>query len=76
MASMPQRTLYSHLGIEILFEIKGLYNPSDNGKENGNYYILYWSYIIGILEKNMETTIELYRDNGKGKGNCYLGFRV
>ena len=28
----------------------------DNGKENGNYYIVYWGY-RGIMEKNMETTI-------------------
>ena len=30
----------------------------DNGKSNGNYYIigLFWGY-IGILEKKMETTI-------------------
>ena len=25
----------------------------DNGKEHGNYYIVYWGY-IGIMEKNME----------------------
>ena len=24
----------------------------DNGKENGNYYIVYWGY-IGIMEKTM-----------------------
>ena len=37
--------------------ILGLYR--DNGKEDGNYYNvkeLYWGY-IGIMEKNMETTI-------------------
>ena len=28
----------------------------DNGKENGNYCIVYWGY-RGIMEKNMETTI-------------------
>ena len=27
----------------------------DNGKENGNYYIVYWGY-IGIMEKKIETT--------------------
>ena len=32
----------------------GLYR--DNGKENGNYYIVYQGY-IGIMEKKMETTI-------------------
>ena len=29
----------------------------DNGKENGHCYIVYCSY-IGILEKNMSTTIQ------------------
>ena len=28
----------------------------DNGKEHGNYYSIYRGY-IGIMEKNMETTI-------------------
>ena len=34
---------------------------------------------IGIMEKNMETTIVywgIYRDNGKENGNYYLGFGV
>ena len=34
----------------------------DNGKENGNYYIII-GYIQGI-----------YWDNGKENGNYYLGF--
>ena len=36
---------------------KGLY--WDNGKENGNYYIMigYIRGYIGIMEENMETTI-------------------
>ena len=31
-----------------------------NGKENGNYYMIYWGYIgvyMGIMENRMETTI-------------------
>ena len=28
----------------------------NNGKENGNYYVVYWGY-TGIMEKKMETTI-------------------
>ena len=36
----------------------------DNGKEDGNYYIII-GYILG-----------LYWDNGKENGNYYLGFRV
>ena len=28
----------------------------DNGKHNGNYYMIYWGY-IGIMEKKTETTI-------------------
>ena len=35
-----------------LYSTLGLYG--DNGKENGNCYIVYWGY-IGIMEKNMET---------------------
>ena len=33
---------------------------SDDGKANGNYYIIYWGY-RGIMEKKMETTIMGYR---------------
>ena len=51
----------------------GLYR--DNGKENGSYYnrVEYWGS-IGIMEKEMETTIrlELYTMEGLGLG----GFRV
>ena len=36
----------------------------DNGKEHGNYYSM-MGYILG-----------LYSDNGRLKGNDYLGFRV
>ena len=36
----------------------------DNGKENGNYYIVYWGY-IGVLEV-------LYRDHGKQNGNYHI----
>ena len=36
-------------------DILGLYG--DNGKEHGNYYMVYWGH-KGIMEKNMETTIE------------------
>ena len=32
----------------------GLY--SDSGRENGNYYTVYWGY-IGVLEKKLKTTI-------------------
>ena len=48
----------------LVFCIQGLcvILVGDNGKENGNYYIiigyilgLYWGY-IGIMEKKMETT--------------------
>ena len=46
---------------------------------------IYWGY-IGIMEKNMETTIVVYLgmmglywgtywDNGKQNGNYYLGFK-
>ena len=28
----------------------------DNGKENGNYYMVYGCY-VGMMEKKMETTI-------------------
>ena len=37
----------------------------DNGKENGNYYIIYWGY-IGIMEKKMETTL-----NPKSSGKIF-----
>ena len=35
--------------------ILGLY--WDNGKENGNYYSIYWGH-IGITDKKMETTMD------------------
>ena len=57
------------------FSILGLYiyiYQGDNGKENGNI-VVYWGYIIGILEKKMETIIVylgLYNeDKGKDNGN-------
>ena len=34
-------------------ETEGLYR--ENGKDNGNYYMVYRGY-IGIMEKNMKTT--------------------
>ena len=34
--------------------ISGIY--WDNGKEHGNYYLIYWGF-GGIMEKKMETTI-------------------
>ena len=37
-----------------IWNVLGSYR--DNGKENGNYYILYWGS-RGIMEKNTETTI-------------------
>ena len=38
---------------KVLRVILGLY--WDNGKQNGNYYIVYWGY-IGIMEKKKQTT--------------------
>ena len=50
------------------FRVSGFRVPSlwfrdigDNGKENGNCYIVYWGYI---------------RDNGEDNGNYYLVFQV
>ena len=34
---------------------------------------LYWNYIMGVI---VGLYWGLYRDNGKGNGNYYLGFRV
>ena len=36
------------------FKVEQLYR--DNGKEHGNYYVVYCGY-IGIMEKNMEPTM-------------------
>ena len=56
---------------KLLYSVLGLY--WNNGKEHGDYYVVYWGYIgilekhvsfdivywgcIGVMEKNMETTI-------------------
>ena len=42
------------LGREYIVYIYGLY--SNNGKENGNYYVVYRGY-IEIIANRMETTI-------------------
>ena len=42
----------------------------DNGKENGNYYSIL-GFILGIMEKKMETTIVYW-----GYNNKRWGFRV
>ena len=40
-----------------MFEVPPTVNPNrDNGKENGNYYIVCWGH-IGIMEKKTETTM-------------------
>ena len=37
--------------------MQGLGFPRDNGKENGDdYIVVYWGY-IGMMEKKIETTI-------------------
>ena len=40
---------------KLLYSILGLYK--DNGKQNGNYYIIYWEN-VGIMKMNMETTTQ------------------
>ena len=64
--------------METTMTIMGL-GLRDNGKENLNYYRVYWGN-IGITEKNMETTktgLGL-RDNGKKMETTIMGvgFRV
>ena len=54
---------------------------SDNGKENGNYYIII-GYILGLYRDNGKENgnyysrigyiLGLYRDNGKENGNYYI----
>ena len=46
----------------------GLYR--DNGKENGNYHIIVFCYIIVLWNTGY---MGLYGDNGKYNGNYYNG---
>ena len=46
---LPLRFKGSHK--DLLYSILGLYR--ENGRENGQYHIVYWEY-IGIMEKKME----------------------
>ena len=66
----PVKTLRPHVAVSLMPTAPrpalADANKLDNGKENGNYYIIYWGYIgvIGIMEKTRETTLVCWGNIG------------